>query len=529
VQRQAYAGLLWSKQFYYYDVSEWLNGDPAGPPPPQAHTDGRNAYWPHLNNADIISMPDTWEYPWFAAWDLAFHCVAFSHIDPEFAKNQLILLLREWYMHPNGQLPAYEWAFSDVNPPVHAWAALQVYRTEQAVTGKADRAFLERVFHKLMLNFTWWVNRKDSEGNNIFQGGFLGLDNIGVFDRSAELPTGGYLEQSDGTAWMGMFSLNMMTIALELARENVAYEDVATKFFEHFLYIAGAMNDLGGEGIDIWDEEDGFFYDVLLTPGVGPRPLKVRSLVGLIPMLAVETIDPELHHRLPNFFRRMRWFLNNRQDLASLVPSWEEPGIGKHRLLSIVPGDRLQRLLYRMLDTDKFLSPHGIRSISKSHEREPYHLQVDGTTYSVEYEPAESRSGLFGGNSNWRGPVWFPINALLIEALRKFHHYYGDQFQVECPSGSGEMLDLRQVSDDLASRLIAMFLRDEHGRRPVYGDNEIAQTDPHWRDNILFYEYFHGDTGAGLGASHQTGWTALVGHLITESAADRGPSDGERG
>jgi hypothetical protein len=523
VQRQAYAGLLWSKQFYYYDISHWLEGDPSGPPPPPGRDQGRNSQWRHLNNADVISMPDTWEYPWFAAWDLAFHCAAFAPIDPEFAKSQLILLMREWYMHPNGQVPAYEWAFGDVNPPVHAWATWQVYQTEQRMSGPGDRDFLERMFHKLLLNFTWWVNRKDGEGNNIFEGGFLGLDNIGVFDRSAPLPTGGFIEQSDGTAWMGMFSLNMMAIALELGRENPAYDDVATKFFEHFLYIAGAMNDVGGTGIDLWNEEDGFFYDVLKLPDGGKVPLKVMSLVGLIPMLAVETLDPDLHHTLPNFARRMRWFLNNRADLSSLVPSWEEPGVGKHRLLSLVPGDRLVRLLTRMLDTDFFLGPHGICSVSKSHEQNPYVFPVDGQVYSVDYEPAESRSGLFGGNSNWRGPVWFPINALLIEALRTFHRYYGERMQVECPTGSGIMLNLNEVADELARRLIGTFLEDESGRRPVYNGNSLIQEDPNWRDHILFYEYFHGDTGAGLGASHQTGWTALVGLLLTEMASSRAP------
>ena len=533
IQRQAYAGLLWSKQFYYYDVSQWVPGDPSGPPPPASRRNGRNAQWMHLNNADVLSMPDTWEYPWFAAWDLAFHCVAFAPLDPEFAKSQLILLLREWYMHPNGQLPAYEWAFGDVNPPVHAWAAWTVYQTEQRLTGTGDRAFLERVFQKLLLNFTWWVNRKDSAGNNIFEGGFLGLDNIGVFDRSAPLPGGGYLEQSDGTAWMGMFSLNMMAIALELARENEAYDDIATKFFEHFLYIAGAMNDIGGSDIDLWDDEEGFFYDVLVTPGRDPQRLKVRSLVGLIPMLAVETIDPDLHQRLPNFARRMRWFLNNRADLASLVPSWEEPGVGKHRLLSLVPEERLVRLLARMLDTDLFLSPHGIRSVSKEHEQHPYEFHADGQTAMVDYEPAESRSGLFGGNSNWRGPIWFPINVLLIEALRKHHHYYGELLKVEVPTGSGEQRTLDEVSDELQQRLITTFLRNESGNRPVYDSKALLQDDPHWRDHILFYEYFHGDTGTGLGASHQTGWTGLVGRLLTDVAMDRrqqrAGKDGESG
>ncbi len=521
VQRQAYAGLLWSKQFYYYDVSHWLQGDPAGPQPPESRRSGRNVHWPHLNNADVLSMPDTWEYPWFAAWDLAFHCATFAHIDPQFAKDQLLLLLREWYMHPNGQLPAYEWAFGDVNPPVHAWAAWQVYKAEQQATGHGDRAFLERVFHKLMLNFTWWVNRKDSEGRNIFQGGFLGLDNIGVFDRSATLPTGGFLEQADATAWMGMFSLNLMAIALELAREDDVYEDVATKFFEHFIYIAGAMSDLSGTGLDLWDEQDGFFYDLLMSPSSPPQSLCVRSLVGLIPLLAVETVDPDLHRKLPNFARRLRWFLSDRPDLSSVVPSWEEPGIGKHRLLSLVHGHQVTRLLSKMLDPDQFLSDYGIRSISRMHLDQPYELRVDGTVYSVDYEPAESRSGLFGGNSNWRGPIWFPINVLIIDALRRYHHYYGDEFRVECPTGSGTMLSLQEVADELSRRLSTIFLRGRDGRRPVFGKNEIAQNDPHWRDHLLFYEYFHGDTGAGLGASHQTGWTALIARLLTQAAEFR--------
>ena len=521
VQRQAYAGLLWSKQFYHYDLAHWLQGDPAGPPPPESRKSGRNVHWHHVNNADVLSMPDTWEYPWFAAWDLAFHCATFAHIDPEFAKNQLLLLLREWYMHPNGQLPAYEWAFGDVNPPVHAWAALEVYEAERQVTGKGDRAFLERVFHKLMLNFTWWVNRKDSEGRNLFQGGFLGLDNIGVFDRSAPLPNGGYLEQSDATAWMGMFSLNLMAIALELAREDDVYEDVATKFFEHFIYIANAICDLGGDGLDLWDDQDGFYYDLLMASDGSSQSLRVRSLVGLIPLLAVQTVDPDLHQQVPEFARRLRWFLSNRPELSALVPSWEEPGVGKHRLLSLVHGSQIERLLAKMLDPNQFLSDYGIRSISRMHLEEPYELKVDGTVYSVDYEPAESRSGLFGGNSNWRGPVWFPINVLLIDALRRFHHYFGDEFRVECPTGSGTMLSLHEVSDELSRRLCATFLRGEDGRRPVYGDNDLAQTDPYWRDNILFYEYFHGDTGAGLGASHQTGWTALVARLLTQSAEAR--------
>ncbi len=517
VQRQAFAGLLWSKQFYYYDVDMWLHGDPAGPPPPDSHTFGRNNEWQHLNNADIISMPDTWEYPWYAAWDLAFHCIPLTLVDPEFAKQQLILLLREWYMHPNGQLPAYEWAFGDVNPPVHAWAAWRVYKIEKRTTGKADREFLERVFHKLLLNFTWWVNRKDSEGHNVFQGGFLGLDNIGVFDRSAPLPTGGHLEQSDGTAWMGMYCLNMLVIALELARENHTYEDVATKFFEHFLYIADALNNIAGEGISLWDEEDQFFYDVLHMPDDSHVPLRVRSLVGFIPLLAVETIEPDLLDELPEFKARLEWFLEHRPQLASLVSRWHEPGMEERRLLALVRGHRMKRLLKRMLDPEEFLSDYGIRAISKYHADHPYDYSAHGMDYVVRYEPGESSTGLFGGNSNWRGPIWFPINFLLVETLQKYYHYYDDDFLVECPTGSGQKLTLWQIADQLSCRLTHIFLRGEDGRRPVFGTNETFQTNPYFRDNLLFYEYFHGDTGRGVGASHQTGWTAVVAKLLEQT------------
>ncbi len=517
VQRQAFASLLWSKQFYYYDVDMWLSGDPSGPPPPISHKQGRNAEWRHLNNADIISMPDTWEYPWYAAWDLAFHCIPLALVDPDFAKKQLILLLREWYMHPNGQLPAYEWAFDDVNPPVHAWAAWRVYKIEKRTTGKADRDFLERIFHKLLLNFTWWVNRKDSEGHNVFQGGFLGLDNIGVFDRSAPLPTGGHLEQSDGTAWMGMYCLNMLMIALELARENRAYEDVATKFFEHFLYIADALNNIGGNGISLWDDEDQFFYDVLHMPDDSHVPLKVRSLVAFIPLLAVETIEPDLLDALPDFKVRLEWFLEHRPNLAKLVSHWHEPGMEERRLLALVRGHRMKRLLKRMLDPEEFLSDYGVRAISKYHAEHPYDYRTQGVDYVVTYEPGESSTGLFGGNSNWRGPIWFPINFLLIETLQKFHHYYGDDFLVECPTGSGQKLTLWQIADQLSCRLTHIFLRGEDGRRPVFGTNETFQTNPHWRDYLLFYEYFHGDTGRGVGAGHQTGWTALVAKLLEQT------------
>ena len=517
VQRQAFAGLLWSKQFYYYDIDMWLNGDPSGPPPPESREQERNAEWRHLNNADIISMPDTWEYPWFAAWDLAFHCIPLALVDPEFAKKQLILLLREWYMHPNGQLPAYEWAFGDVNPPVHAWAAWRVYKIEKRRTGKADRDFLERIFQKLLLNFTWWVNRKDSEGHNVFQGGFLGLDNIGVFDRSAPLPTGGHLEQADGTAWMGMYCLNMLMIALELARENRVYEDVATKFFEHFLYIAGALNNIGGDGISLWDEEDQFFYDVLHMPDDSRVPLKVRSLVAFIPLLAVETIEPDLLDALPDFKARLEWFLEHRPNLAKLVSRWHEPGMEDRRLLALVRGHRMKRLLKRMLDPEEFLSDYGIRAISKYHAEHPYDYRTHGMDYVVSYEPGESSTGLFGGNSNWRGPIWFPINFLLIETLQKFHHYYGDDFLVECPTGSDQKLTLWQIADMLSCRLTHIFQRGDDGRRPVFGANETFQSNPHWRDYPLFHEYFHGDTGRGVGASHQTGWTALVAKLLEQT------------
>ena len=517
VQRQAFAGLLWSKQFYDYDVEMWLQGDPAGPPPPDSHKFGRNSEWRHLNTSEILSMPDTWEYPWYAAWDLAFHCIPLALVDPDFAKQQLILLLREWYMHPNGQLPAYEWAFGDVNPPVHAWAAWRVYKIEKRTTGQADRAFLERVFHKLLLNFTWWVNRKDSEGHNVFQGGFLGLDNIGVFDRSAPLPTGGHLEQSDGTAWMGMYCLNMLMMALELARENRAYEDVATKFFEHFLYIADALNNIAGEGLSLWDEEDQFFYDVLHMPDDSHVPLRVRSLVGFIPLLAVETIEPDLLDALPEFKARLEWFLEHRPQLASLVSRWHEPGMKERRLLALVRGHRMKRLLKRMLDPEEFLSDYGIRAISKFHTEHPYEYRANGMEYVVRYEPGESSTGLFGGNSNWRGPIWFPINLLFIEALQKFHHYYGDDFLVECPTGSGQKLTLWQIADQLSCRLTHIFLRGQDGRRPVFGTNELFQTDPHWRDYPLFYEYFHGDTGRGVGASHQTGWTGSVAKLLEQT------------
>jgi Glycosyl hydrolase family 63 C-terminal domain len=517
VMRQAFAGLLWSKQFYHYVVEQWLRGDPAFPRPPSQRWSGRNRGWMHLYNDDVISMPDKWEYPWYAAWDLAFHCIPLALVDADFAKQQLVLVLREWYMHPNGQLPAYEWSFDDVNPPVHAWAAWRVYKIEQKRRGVGDRIFLEHIFHKLLLNFTWWVNRKDAEGKNIFQGGFLGLDNIGVFDRSAPLPTGGHIEQSDGTAWMGMYCLNMLAIALELARENPVYENVASKFFEHFVYIAHAMDHRGEEGIELWDEDDGFFYDVLhLTDGDHVK-MRVRSMVGLIPLFAVETLEPDIVDRLPGFKRRMQWFIDNRPDFREHVDMVETAGGGVRRLLSIVTRAQLPRVLRFMLDETEFLSPYGIRAVSQFHRDHPYTLAVNDTAHRVQYEPAESSTGLFGGNSNWRGPIWFPVNYLIIESLQKFHHYFGDDLKVECPAGSGQMTNLWHVTTELSRRLTRLFLSGPDGRRPVYGGTEKFQHDPLWRDLVLFYEYFHGDNGAGIGASHQTGWTGLVAKLLQQS------------
>ena len=514
VQRQALAGMIWSKQFFYYDVREWQSGDPGQPEPPHGHKHGRNAGWEHLNNADVISMPDKWEYPWYAAWDLAFHCVALALTDPDFAKRQLVLLTREWYMHPNGQLPAYEWAFGDVNPPVHAWAALKVYQLDRERTGKRDTVFLERVFHKLMLNFTWWVNRKDAAGRNVFQGGFLGLDNIGVFDRSAPLPTGGRIDQADGTSWMAMYALNLMRIALELSAVNAVYQDISTKFFEHFLHIAEAMNNLAGEGIGLWHEQDGFFYDVLSLPDGRSVPLEVRSMVGLIPLFAVETLEPETLACASEFGERLNWYLNYRPELAALVSHWNVPGRGDRRLLALLRGKRMKRVLARMLDEREFLSPYGVRALSKHHEQHPYVLRHGDARFDVSYQPAESESGLFGGNSNWRGPIWFPVNYLIIESLRQFHRYYGPDFKVECPTGSGVYMSLSEVADELARRLSSIFLPDSQGNRPVFAHSPRMQRDPHFRDHLLFYEYFHGDTGRGVGASHQTGWTGLVADLL---------------
>jgi mannosylglycerate hydrolase MGH1-like protein/glycosyl hydrolase family 63 len=516
VQRQAFAGLLWSKQFYHYDINRWLKGDPTEETPSRERLHGRNSDWTHLYNADVISMPDKWEYPWYAAWDLAFHCIPLALVDPTFAKEQLVLMLREWYMHPNGQIPAYEWAFGDVNPPVHAWAAWRIYKIDKKSSGVGDRRFLERVFHKLLLNFTWWVNRKDTEGKNIFQGGFLGLDNIGVFDRSAPLPTGGHIEQSDATSWMGMYCLNMLTIALELARDNQVYEDVASKFFEHFVYICRAMNNIGSEKIELWDREDGFFYDVLHLPNGETKHMKVRSMVGLIPLFAVETLDSDLVDRLPRFKHRMQWFIENRPDFAQHVETQSHDG-GVRRFLSLVSRDRLKSVFRYMLDENEFLSPYGIRALSHYHKDHPYVVSVMGRDHRVDYEPAESSTDLFGGNSNWRGPIWFPVNYLLIESLQKFHYFLGDQYKVEYPTGSGRHFTLWQVATEISRRLTHIFLENAEGKRPVFGGTKRFQEDPHWRHNILFYEYFHGDNGAGIGASHQTGWTGLVAKLIQQS------------
>jgi len=516
--RQGFAGMLWSKQFYHYVIKQWIDGDTNQISPPVERKNGRNHDWQHLYNADVISMPDKWEYPWYAAWDLAFHCIPLALVDPDFAKEQLVLMLREWYMHPNGQIPAYEWAYGDVNPPVHAWACWRVYKIDKKRNnGNGDRKFLVRVFHKLLLNFTWWVNRKDAEGMNIFQGGFLGLDNIGVFDRSAPLPTGGYLEQSDGTSWMAMYTLNLLAIAMELAEEDSSYQDVASKFWEHFVHIADAMSHRGHDGMGLWNDADGFFYDVLKKTDGTHFPMKIRSMVGLIPLFAVETLEQDLLDRLPDFKRRMDWFIDNRPDLTKNVASMAVCGMRERRLLSIVNPEQLLSILKYMLDESEFLSAHGIRAVSRYHLEHPYLLEVEGMHHRLDYEPGESSTGLFGGNSNWRGPVWFPVNFLLVESLQKFHHYYGDSFRVECPTGSGRLMNLWEVADELSRRLTNIFLQDIDGRRPVHGNQNKFQTDPHWKDLILFHEYFHGDNGAGIGASHQTGWTGLVTKLMQQS------------
>jgi hypothetical protein len=514
IHRQAFAGLLWSKQFYHYDVHKWLNGDPAGPPPPSERLNGRNSKWPHLNCHDVISMPDKWEYPWFAAWDLSFHCQALATIDMDFAKRQLLLLTRDWYMHPNGAIPAYEWDFSDANPPVLAMATWSIYKKDKENNGAGDVKFLERIFHKLMLYFTWWVNRKDAQGNNIFEGGFLGLDNIGVFDRNTQLPHGQQLEQADGTSWMAMYSLNLVRIATELTSYDDAYADIASKFFEHFIYIVGAMSNLGQHNEGLWDDEDGFFYDQLRSPDGTVQKMKVRSIVGLIPLFATEVLDDTDIVNSPVFKDRMKWFENNRPDLASLVSRWNEKNDeGKH-LLSLLRGYRMKTLLRHMLDENEFLSPHGIRALSKYHLNNPYRISVEGHEFSVKYTPAESDSGLFGGNSNWRGPVWMPMNYLIIESLHKYYQYYGDNYKIECPTNSGKFMNLKEVADELFERLLKLFLRDENGRRAAFGDHEKFQNDPYFKNYLLFYEYFDGDNGRGLGASHQTGWTGLIANCL---------------
>jgi hypothetical protein len=518
VQRQAFAGLLWGKQCYHYDVRRWLDGDPTQPGPAPRRKSGRNHDWTHLYNSDVISMPDKWEYPWYAAWDLGFHCVAMALIDPDYAKEQLILFLREWYMHPNGELPAYEWDFSAVNPPVHAWAAWRVYKIAARIQGKQDRNFLERVFHKLLLNFTWWVNRKDPEGRNVFQGGFLGLDNIGIFDRSMPLGPGNFIDQSDGTSWMAMYCLDMLAMAMELASQSPAYEDVASKFFEHFVHISQAMNDMGGRGIGLWDEQDGFYYDLLHLGDTKHIPIKVRSMVGLIPLFATESFEPEQYEHLTGFRSRMQWFLDHHPDVSEHVDMSRRSERGARLLLSIANRKKLERIYRYVLDENEFLSPHGVRALSKFHRDHPFVFSHDDQSHFVDYEPAESTTGLFGGNSNWRGPVWFPMNFLLIESMQRIHYYYGDDFKVECPTGSDRHCTLWSVAREIAHRLSHIFLRCD-GRRPVYGDIALFQNDPFWRDLILFFEYFHGETGAGLGASHQTGWTALVAKLIEQSGA----------
>ncbi|GAB0118120.1 MGH1-like glycoside hydrolase domain-containing protein [Acidisoma sp. 7E03] len=514
VQRQSYAGMLWSKQLYDYDVRTWLMGDPAEPPPPASRWNGRNVDWTHMRNADIVSMPDTWEYPWYASWDLAFHSLPLVEIDPAYAKDQLLLLTGDNYMHPNGQLPAYEYQFSDANPPVHAWAAWRVFERDRDLTGTPDHDFLKRMLHKLSLNFTWWVNRRDAGGRNIFQGGFLGLDNVGIFDRSAPVPMGGTLSQSDATAWMAMYALNLTRISIELALIDPVYQDMAVKFFEHFLYIAEAAAKHGG----LWDEQDEFFYDRLELPDGQKIPIRARTIVGLIPLFAVEVLRQFDRPRLPDMVARMRWFVENRPDLGALVSNWEMPGVHHIALLSMLRGHRMKCLLHRMLDENEFLSPYGVRSVSKTHEHAPYVFSWAGQEFTLPYWPAESHSGVFGGNSNWRGPIWVQMNYLFIDSLRRFHSYYGEDFRVECPVGSGTMLTLAEIADELARRVTRLFLKDASGRRPIHGDCSLIQNDPQFRELPLFYEYFDGDTGRGLGASHQTGWTGLVALLIRDTA-----------
>ena len=521
VQRQAFAGMLWSKQFFHYDVAEWLRGDSAQPQPPETRRKGRNHEWYHMSAHDVISMPDKWEYPWFAAWDLAFHCVTLALVDLEFAKDQLLLMGREWFQHPNGQIAAYEWAFGDVNPPVLAWAAVEIYAIEQRQRGKGDRSFIHKMFQKLTLNFTWWVNRKDQEGNNLFGGGFLGLDNIGVFDRSAPLPTGGFIEQSDGTSWMAMFCIYMIDMALELSIEDPAYEDIFLKYVYHFMYITAAMQNLGEEHISLWDEQDEFFYDVLRFPSNSGLSMKVRSLVGLIPAYAVMTYEDRVLRNWAEFYQRIQWFVQRRPEMSRLVERMLKRGTANRFMLSLCRREQLLPISHYLLDESEFLSPYGVRALSRYHAEHPYIMNVSGVEYRVDYMPAESNSGMFGGNSNWRGPIWMPVNYLIIESLRRYYLYYGDDVKLECPTGSGRYLTLDKVADELSQRLIHIFTRDEHGRRAFFGDVAYFQNDPHWRDYILFYEYFHGDSGRGVGASHQTGWTGLVASLIQEQGERR--------
>lgn len=515
IQRQAYAGMLWTKQWYYYNVFEWLKGDPSTPKPEIHRKEGRNSTWKHMYTSNILSMPDKWEYPWFAAWDLAFHTLPLARLDPDFAKRQLVVILREYYMHPNGQIPAYEWSFSDVNPPVHAWATWKVYEIDkEANDGVGDTLFLERVFHKLLLNFTWWVNLKDENGNNIFGGGFLGMDNVGVFDRSADLPTGGHLEQADGTAWMAMYCLNMLRIACEISLKNPVYQDMASKFFEHFLHISGAMQTLGDNNLSLWDEEDQFYYDMLHKANGDAQLLKIRSMVGLIPLFAVEVLTPDLLEKLPVFKHRVEWVLKNRPDLASLVSSWYNPGKGETRLLSTLRGHRMKMILKRMFDEKEFLSDFGVRSLSKYHKEHPYVFKHDGGTIQVDYTPAEATGDMFGGNSNWRGPIWFPMNYLILDSLEKFHTYYGKDFKVDFPSDSNNLVNLKEAAEGVAQRLLGLFVPDLNQKIPMYGEYKKFQEDPLFNKNHLFFEYFDGDTGKGLGANHQTGWTGLIAEII---------------
>jgi hypothetical protein len=523
IQRQAFAGVLWSNQFYCYDVTQWLEGDPSEPAPPADRLKGRNNDWTHANMDDVIAMPDKWEYPWFAAWDWAFHLTTLALVDLRSAKDQLMLLCQAWYMHPNGQLPAYEWNFTDVNPPVQAWAALHIYETERRRCGKGDHKFLEIVFTKLLLNFTWWVNRKDPRGMNVFQGGFLGMDNIGPFDRSAPLPVAGTLVQSDGTSCMAMYCLNMLKIAIELTQEDHAFEDIATKFFEHFLMIGGAMTNLGGEGLGLWDDQDNFFYDWLILADGQRLPLRIRSLVGLIPMFAVAVIDSSLLLKMPLFAKRLEWYLRYRPKLAALVSRWNTPGADDTRLHAMTRAFRSTKLLERVLEETEFLSDYGVRSLSRYHLDHPYVFEEKGYRSEVKYLSAESDSELFGGNSNWRGPIWMPVNYLIIESLCKFAQFFGDGLRIECPTGSGRMLSLVEIADELRSRLTRIFRRDDKGLRAVFGDSAKMQSDPHFKDHILFHEYFDGDTGRGLGASHQTGWTALIANIIGELHAKNRP------